>query len=31
MPPIDGLDKDGVFAFRTLDDTRELLERAGPA
>ena len=25
MPPIDGLDKDGVFAFRTLDDTRELL------
>jgi NAD(P)H-dependent nitrite reductase large subunit len=29
MPPIDGLDKDGVFAFRTLDDTRALLERAG--
>src|SRR5262245_37276079 len=23
MPPIDGLDKDGVFVFRTLDDTRE--------
>ena len=30
MPPIDGLDKDGVFAFRTLDDTRELLRRVGP-
>ncbi len=30
MPPIEGLDKDGVFAFRTLDDTRALLERAGP-
>jgi nitrite reductase (NADH) large subunit len=28
MPPIDGLDKDGVFVFRTLDDTRELLRRA---
>jgi nitrite reductase (NADH) large subunit len=31
MPPIDGLDKDGVFAFRTLDDTRELLRRSRPA
>ncbi len=30
MPPIAGLDKDGVFAFRTLDDTRALLERARP-
>src|SRR4029450_2311237 len=30
FPPIAGLDKDGVFAFRTLDDTRGLLERAGP-
>ena len=30
MPPIDGLDKSGVFAFRTLDDTRALLERARP-
>jgi nitrite reductase [NAD(P)H] large subunit len=30
MPPIAGLDKDGVFAFRTLDDTRALLNRAGP-
>ena len=29
MPPIEGLDKDGVFAFRTLDDTRALLDRAG--
>src|SRR5688572_956041 len=30
MPPIEGLDKDGVFVFRTLDDTRALLERSGP-
>jgi nitrite reductase (NADH) large subunit len=30
MPPIEGRDKDGVFAFRTLDDTRALLERARP-
>jgi nitrite reductase (NADH) large subunit len=29
MPPIDGLDKDGVFVFRTLDDTRALLRRSG--
>jgi len=29
MPPVQGLDKDGVFAFRTLDDTRALLERSG--
>src|SRR5690242_18813473 len=29
MPPIAGLDLDGVFAFRTLDDTRALLSRAG--
>ena len=28
MPRIDGLDKDGVFAFRTLDDTRELIRRS---
>src|SRR5438874_6917455 len=27
-PPISGLDKENVFAFRTLDDTRELLQRA---
>ena len=30
MPPISGLDKRGVFTFRTLDDTRALIERAGP-
>jgi nitrite reductase (NADH) large subunit len=30
MPPIEGLDKDGVYAFRTLDDTRELMRRSGP-
>jgi nitrite reductase (NADH) large subunit len=30
LPPVDGLEKDGVFVFRTLDDTRELLERSGP-
>ena len=30
MPPIEGLDRDGVFAFRTLDDTRELVRRSGP-
>ena len=30
IPPIDGVGKDGVFVFRTLDDTRALLERAGP-
>ena len=29
-PPIEGLDKENVFAFRTLDDTRELLLRARP-
>ena len=30
MPPIAGLKKDGVFVFRSLDDTRALLERSGP-
>jgi nitrite reductase (NADH) large subunit len=30
MPPIKGLDKQGVLTFRTLDDTRQLLARAGP-
>ena len=30
FPKIEGLDKEGVFAFRTLDDTRELMRRAGP-
>ena len=29
FPPIGGLDTDGVFVFRTLDDTRELLRRSG--
>ena len=29
MPPVEGLDREGVFVFRTLDDTRELLGRAG--
>ena len=31
MPPIDGLQRDGVFVFRTLDDTRELIRRSGPS
>ena len=30
VPPIDGIDKDGVLTFRTLDDTRELIRRSGP-
>jgi nitrite reductase (NADH) large subunit len=30
MPPIQGLHRTNVFTFRTLDDTRQLLERAGP-
>ena len=30
LPPIKGLDQDGVLTFRTLDDTRALLRRAGP-
>ncbi len=30
LPPIQGLDKEGVFQFRTLDDTRALLTRSGP-
>jgi nitrite reductase (NADH) large subunit len=29
LPPIEGLDKEGVCTFRTLDDTRELLRRSG--
>src|SRR5690348_1705936 len=28
LPPIEGLHRDGVFVFRTLDDTRALLRRA---
>ncbi|MDO8794902.1 MAG: nitrite reductase large subunit NirB [Vicinamibacterales bacterium] len=31
IPPIEGVTKDGVFAFRTLDDTRALLDRSGPS
>src|SRR5262245_5444801 len=30
MPRIEGLHRDNVFVFRTLDDTRKLLERSGP-
>jgi nitrite reductase (NADH) large subunit len=30
FPPVEGLDKNGVLAFRTLDDTRALLARSGP-
>jgi nitrite reductase (NADH) large subunit len=30
IPPVDGIEKNGVFVFRTLDDTRELLDRSGP-
>ncbi len=30
IPPIDGVKKDGVFVFRNLDNTRALLDRAGP-
>ncbi len=30
IPPIVGVKKDGVFVFRTLDDTRALLDRAKP-
>ena len=30
IPPIEGRDKEGVFTFRNLDDTRALLERSGP-
>ena len=30
LPPIEGIDRDGVFVFRTLDDTRELVRRSGP-
>jgi nitrite reductase (NADH) large subunit len=29
VPPIEGLDKSGVFVFATLDDTRKLAEAAG--
>ena len=30
MPRIEGLDRDGVFVFRTIDDTRALLDRCAP-
>src|ERR1039457_6213090 len=30
IPSIEDVRKDGVFVFRNLDDTRALLERAGP-
>ena len=30
VPPIEGRNKAGVFVFRTLDDTRQLIEFAGP-
>lgn len=30
VPPIEGRQKAGVFVFRTLDDTRQLIEFAGP-
>lgn len=28
IPPIDGKEKEGVYVFRTIDDTRKLIERA---
>ncbi|HVT92138.1 MAG TPA: nitrite reductase large subunit NirB [Bryobacteraceae bacterium] len=30
VPPVPGVEKENVFVFRTLDDTRALLERAAP-
>ena len=30
IPPMDGLEKEGLFVFRNLDDTRALLDRAAP-
>ncbi|HKO12177.1 MAG TPA: nitrite reductase large subunit NirB [Acidobacteriaceae bacterium] len=30
IPPMEGTQRDGVFVFRTLDDTRALLERSRP-
>jgi nitrite reductase (NADH) large subunit len=30
IPPIEGVKKEGVFVFRNLDDTRALLDHAGP-
>ncbi|MEA2482018.1 MAG: nitrite reductase large subunit, partial [Thermoleophilaceae bacterium] len=31
MPPIEGIDREGVFAFRTRDDVRRILAGAGRA
>lgn len=30
IPPMEGIKRDGVFVFRTLDDTHALLARSGP-
>jgi nitrite reductase (NADH) large subunit len=30
MPAVEGLDKDGVFVFSTLDDTRKIIDAASP-
>lgn len=30
LPPIEGIDKQGVFVFRTLDDAKHLLALSGP-
>src|SRR6266702_4297197 len=30
IPPMDGLEKEGLFVFRNLDDARALLDRAAP-
>jgi nitrite reductase (NADH) large subunit len=30
MPRIEGLTRENVFVFRTIDDTRKLLQRSGP-
>ena len=31
VPPIEGVDKDGVYCFRNMDDTKALLEQIGRA
>lgn len=30
IPPMEGVQRDGVFVFRTLSDTHALMERSGP-
>lgn len=30
IPPLEGVDKENVHVFRTLDDTRALIEKSGP-